>query len=454
MFTYAFELLLWPCFTLNQVGAAISSSTSKSRLYGHINNKERRRMHTSAFIGGCFKCLQFMTCNKMGGGKFRVQSDLKDVAVAFMEFFNNTDAFNFDIVLSDIWLAFKLLGRIHRERKYKLSQQAKRDKEIQNGGQISPRADAEVNLTGTDESGGDRDIFFAFEDKYLTENKDLTENTIESLNLNTSGGDGNTPNSFRRRILHHDDETDMYHIGRAARYSHYALGVYDLYPDALIAAKLLDGGKSGIFHPGIIAGESLSLESSFRLTEFGFDETAIVYATLSNDILHTPYSILVDEQDRSVVVSIRGTNSIEDLVTDLQFSNSEFESVGEMLGFDGSGKYIHRGMLAKCKWIFNDIMKRKILSGLVPTSASNNSGSCQYAHFNLIFTGHSLGAGIAAILSTMFKPLYPDLRCYAFCPPGCSVSINLALECRDYVISIVVANDVIPRIRGSNFELL
>jgi len=46
------------------------------------------------------------------------------------------------------------------------------------------------------------------------------------------------------------------------------------------------------------------------------------------------------------------------------------------------------------------------------------------------------------------------LKCYAFCPPGCSVSINLALQCEDYVTSIVVGHDLVPRIRGSNFEML
>mmetsp|Transcript_4757 Transcript_4757/g.10533 ORF Transcript_4757/g.10533 Transcript_4757/m.10533 type:complete len:457 (+) Transcript_4757:144-1514(+) len=54
----------------------------------------------------------------------------------------------------------------------------------------------------------------------------------------------------------------------------------------------------------------------------------------------------------------------------------------------------------------------------------------------------------------MFKPKYPALQCYAFCPPGCSVSINLALQCKDYVTSIVVGHDLIPRTRSSTFEML
>lgn len=47
-----------------------------------------------------------------------------------------------------------------------------------------------------------------------------------------------------------------------------------------------------------------------------------------------------------------------------------------------------------------------------------------------------------------------DLKCNSYCHPGCSVSMNLARQCEDYVTSVVVGNDIIPKIRGSNFEML
>ncbi len=39
--------------------------------------------------------------------------------------------------------------------------------------------------------------------------------------------------------------------------------------------------------------------------------------------------------------------------------------------------------------------------------------------YRLIVTGHSLGGGVASILSMMLEPYYPDLYCYAFSTPGC-----------------------------------
>lgn len=70
-------------------------------------------------------------------------------------------------------------------------------------------------------------------------------------------------------------------------------------------------------------------------------------------------------------------------------------------------------------------------------------------NYKLIITGHSLGAGVAAILAVLLKPAYPYLHCYAYSPPGCifryiplwSVQllefirrkINIAYHCLDSV---------------------
>ena len=35
-----------------------------------------------------------------------------------------------------------------------------------------------------------------------------------------------------------------------------------------------------------------------------------------------------------------------------------------------------------------------------------------------MITGHSLGAGTAALLSMLLRDQYPQLRCFAFSPPG------------------------------------
>jgi len=43
--------------------------------------------------------------------------------------------------------------------------------------------------------------------------------------------------------------------------------------------------------------------------------------------------------------------------------------------------------------------------------------SCCQGH-RLVITGHSLGAGVAALLALELRPMYPHLICFAFAPPG------------------------------------
>lgn len=45
----------------------------------------------------------------------------------------------------------------------------------------------------------------------------------------------------------------------------------------------------------------------------------------------------------------------------------------------------------------------------------------QYPDYQLVITGHSLGAGVASVLAVLLKPKpkYNNLVCYAFSPPGC-----------------------------------
>lgn len=108
---------------------------------------------------------------------------------------------------------------------------------------------------------------------------------------------------------------------QAERYSNYARVVYDLLPDALLAAGQLVGGRSGVYRPSrnpasihINSKDEVSLFSCYRLSDFGFPNTALFYAIFENGILATPYAVLVDEEDKSVVISIRGTATLEDLV--------------------------------------------------------------------------------------------------------------------------------------------
>ncbi len=78
----------------------------------------------------------------------------------------------------------------------------------------------------------------------------------------------------------------------------------------------------------------------------------------------------------------------------------------------------------------------------------------EYKNYRLVVLGHSLGAGCAAMLSVMLRPLYPNLRCLAFGIPGSVFSENLAEECSPWLTSYVLDADIIPRLAIHQFEVL
>ena len=78
----------------------------------------------------------------------------------------------------------------------------------------------------------------------------------------------------------------------------------------------------------------------------------------------------------------------------------------------------------------------------------------KYKDYGLRITGHSLGAGVASVLSIFLRPKYPNLRCLAFSPPGCTMSESLAESVSDYTYSFVVDGDIVARMSVEGFEEL
>ncbi len=62
------------------------------------------------------------------------------------------------------------------------------------------------------------------------------------------------------------------------------------------------------------------------------------------------------------------------------------------------------------------------------------------------YTGHSLGAGVAALLSLKMHQRAQGVKCWAFCPPGGLLSQNLSHAAEDYCTSIIVNKDMVPRL--------
>lgn len=73
-------------------------------------------------------------------------------------------------------------------------------------------------------------------------------------------------------------------------------------------------------------------------------------------------------------------------------------------------------MLKAAKYVYDELMEKHIL----------DKAFSHFSDYGLVITGHSLGAGTAVILSFMLRDKFPEVKCYAYSPPGGLVDVQAA----------------------------
>lgn len=156
----------------------------------------------------------------------------------------------------------------------------------------------------------------------------------------------------------------------------------------------------------------------------------IIYANFSNDLFHSPFFIILDHHKKAVVLIIRGTLSLRDIITDLTAENGSIT----IDGFEN--EKCHHGMLITTQNILTKIYRENLLE----KAFANNR------NYRLIIVGHSLGAGCSTLIGLKLKSQYPDLRVIAYAPPSGLLSVNLAEYTKKFVMSVVVGDDLVCRL--------
>ncbi|KAM7273847.1 hypothetical protein ACFE04_028511 [Oxalis oulophora] len=146
-----------------------------------------------------------------------------------------------------------------------------------------------------------------------------------------------------------------------------------------------------------------------------------------------PYMLYLDHDHKDIVLAIRGLN----LARESDYAVLLDNKLGKRK-FDGG--YVHNGLLKAAGWVLE--MECKVLKKLVE----------EYPNYTLTFAGHSLGAGVAAMLTLVVVQNRDRLgniersrvRCYAIAPARC-MSLNLAVRYADVINAVVLQDDFLPR---------
>ncbi|XP_057507860.1 uncharacterized protein LOC130790833 [Actinidia eriantha] len=170
-------------------------------------------------------------------------------------------------------------------------------------------------------------------------------------------------------------------------------------------------------------------------------ENNVVKFVKDSSVMRPGYYIGIDARKKLVVLGIRGTHTVSDLITDIVSSSHE------EVTFEGYST--HFGTAEAARWFLNHEM------GTIKKCLDKHKG------FTLRLVGHSLGGATASLLAIMLRKksskelgFSPDIVtsvCYA--TPPC-VSRELAECCSDYVTTVVMQDDIIPRLSVASLTRL
>jgi sn1-specific diacylglycerol lipase len=449
----------------------------------------------------CCACTSCCTCCLFGGYEvFRSSnsndSSLSDISMILSDFFNTGN--NLDVTPSDLLVGLTGLRLEQRDKRSekvkKLLSESEPPEDLTNtDGECreQPVRDLEesysLSVFDNDIEEGSQGVLsvqsFATGSFQLVEQGKSDENQSSDGTLMVHCGGGSDTHSHsikvvldlqmcransqvffkvtKRRILDFTNEMDRRVIQDGAYYMRYAAAVYGhvLYlathtctaPCCLLAGVVSCRGRScfdkrnerdtdvgvEIVGDGIFGCNQLGF-----LFSVGLYHTDLAYASFKKGIKACPYVIAIDREKKSVVLTIQGTFSLESLVADLNVRPVPMQLYADKCDAFAApsmaNEYCHSGMLQCALHLYRELERHKTLDQLLLGERAKLPG------YSLVLTGHSLGAGCAAILSKMLRGKFPDLQCLCFAPPGCVVSLAAAQDRK--ITSYVLDTDLVPRL--------
>lgn len=224
-------------------------------------------------------------------------------------------------------------------------------------------------------------------------------------------------------------------------YFKYALGAYGWplflwhYPCLGLCDLCRACGICCSSSPAVIEKDNSCLcHTAALLRHTGLHRTEVLLASYHNELYRLPFFVAFDHEKRTMVITVRGTLSSKDCLTDALVKSTT------MCLPDGTTAVVHSGFYHSAHFILDKLKQNNILDHplLCPDST-------QGLPYQLRIIGHSLGAGAASLLAIILYPEFPSLQCYAFSAPGATICETGARFTEQFVTSMVVGWDMVAR---------
>jgi len=206
----------------------------------------------------------------------------------------------------------------------------------------------------------------------------------------------------------------------AKRYMRYATAVYG---QAMIQAAEVDA-RGNLPGGGFSTVTKKAISHHIAVPP---DDIVVMDVDYDGDCEHLRHMVVVDHQHRKVVLSIRGTFSLGEIVIDAAAFSREF---------CGGEAHSEMANMAENVW--------SVAGPTVQTMLAAN-----HHQYELILTGHSLGAGAACLLTILLEskrilPKHQKFRCFAYAAPPVFTPLEFVPNSVQATTNFVHENDVIP----------
>ncbi|KAM7538690.1 hypothetical protein Aperf_G00000048804 [Anoplocephala perfoliata] len=257
-------------------------------------------------------------------------------------------------------------------------------------------------------------------------------------------------------------EKNWLHISRLKRYSHLVnasygwIWYYTTNPCDCVALNRLCRRLScrnppapdlqidlenGITGPGgcLCAGRNCYLAAFLEMSQL---ETSNILVFAINDKFYDASVMLViDDITEAIVVIVRGTLSGSDTLIDMVAAGEPLRD--EDYDLPEEKQFVaHSGMGRTAKNIASRILEDQWIE----------SARQLRPDYPVVITGHSLGAGLVSLMCVFLKPRFPEVKAYAFSPPGGLMNKNLADFTQDFLCSVTYGYDWIGRLESQTVE--
>ncbi|KAK9827419.1 hypothetical protein WJX74_000870 [Apatococcus lobatus] len=170
----------------------------------------------------------------------------------------------------------------------------------------------------------------------------------------------------------------------------------------------------------------------------GISSGCLIMSEWHGSVLRPCHYVAVDRANQTIVLSIRGSIQVNDVLSDLSANPMEVTLAGM------HGK-VHEGLMAAATYIHCN------------TGAALQKAAADFPGWPLLVTGHSMGGGVGAIVTLLLRepggapPELGPVRCIGI-GPAAVFTQDLAEACNPFMISVVHGTDIVPSISYSSVE--